>query len=309
MFQGSKNHQKRGFTLVELLVVIAIIGILIGMLLPAVQQVREAARRIQCANNVRQASLAVLNFESSNMRFPAGWTSENDSNLLPGWAWSAQILPFLEQGNLASQIQFNAPITREDNSVVYQEVVASYLCPSDPDSDILDFGNDGSGGGNTPAPVGNGSSTTGGGGGGGGGSVDSLMLARTNYSGVFGSIASNDDPFDGEGIFFGNSRIGFQNILDGSSNTMMIGERRNDLGAVTWLGVFPEIAEPFARVVGATDRAPNASTDSFEDFRSYHSGGVNMGFADGSTQFIDDSIGNETFRQLGTRQGGEVASF
>ena len=307
MFQRSSNRQKQGFTLVELLVVIAIIGILIGMLLPAVQQVREAARRIQCANNVRQASLAVLNFESSNMRFPAGWTSESDSDLLPGWAWSAQILPFLEQGNLASQIQFNAPITRADNSMVHQEVVASYLCPSDPDNDILNFGSDGSSGGGTPAPVGAGSSTNNSGG--GGGSVQNLMLARSNYSGVFGSIASNGDPFDGEGIFFGNSRIGFQNILDGSSNTLMIGERRNDLGAVTWLGVFPEISEPFARVVGATDRAPNASNDSFEDFRSYHSGGVNMGFADGSTQFIDDAIGDETFRQLGTRRGGEVASF
>ncbi len=302
MFQRSNIRQKQGFTLVELLVVIAIIGILIGMLLPAVQQVREAARRIQCANNVRQSSLAILNFESSNMRFPPGWTSQNDSNLLPGWGWSAQILPFLEQGNLASQIRFNDPITTADNSLVHQEVVPGFLCPSDPDGEILNFGGDGSQ--SDPAPVGNGSSTRD-----SGGSQQGLMLARSNYSGVFGSIASNDDPFDGEGIFFGNSRIGFRNILDGSSNTMMIGERRNDLGAVTWLGIFPEVTEPFARIVGATDRAPNASTDSFEDFRSYHSGGVNMGFADGSTQFIDDNIGDDTFRDLGTRQGGEVVSF
>ena len=93
---------KRGFTLVELLVVIAIIGILIGMLLPAVQQVREAARRTQCANNIRQISLAALNFESANTRFPSGWQS-NDNTIEggPGWAWSTELLPFLEQQNLS----------------------------------------------------------------------------------------------------------------------------------------------------------------------------------------------------------------
>lgn len=302
MFQVHNNRRKQGFTLVELLVVIAIIGILIGMLLPAVQQVREAARRIQCANNVRQSSLAILNFESANMRFPAGWTSQDDSNLLPGWAWSAQILPFLEENNLANLIDLVAPINSVENSVVHQEVVNTFLCPSDPDAEILDFGGGGSSGGGPP-PVGNGSATR------GFQTSQNLMLARTNYSGVFGSIANNEDPFDGDGLFFGNSRIGFRNILDGSSNTMMIGERRNDLGAVTWLGVFPGVAEPFARVVGATDRAPNSSNNSFEDFRSYHPGGVNMGLADGSTQFINDSIGDNVFQALGTRRGGEVASF
>lgn len=89
---------RKGFTLVELLVVIAIIGILIGMLLPAIQQVREAARRIQCGNNIRQLALGVMNFESAHMVFPDGWTanSENVSDsdaFLPGWAWSAELLP------------------------------------------------------------------------------------------------------------------------------------------------------------------------------------------------------------------------
>lgn len=300
----SKAIQQQAFTLVELLVVIAIIGILIGMLLPAVQQVREAARRTQCANNIRQMSLALLNFESANMRFPNGWTSENNSNLLPGWAWSAQILPFLEQGNIASQISFQSAITSADNSFVLDQVIPSFLCPSDPDAEVLDFGT-GGGGGVVSGPVGSGSGTR---------SVSAsapstLLLARSNYSGVFGSIEVSEDPFRGDGIFFGNSRIRFNGINDGSSNTLLVGERRNDLGGVTWLGVIPGIDEPFARIVGATDHAPNDPDDNFEDFRSYHPGGVNMGFADGSTQFITDAINESIFQALGTRSGGEVARF
>ena len=89
----------------------------------------------------------------------------------------------------------------------------------------------------------------------------------------------------------------------------MIGERRNDLGGVTWVGVIDGIDEPFARVVGATDHSPNDRGNGFEDFRSYHPGGVNVGLADGSTQFISDGISELTFQALGSRAGGEVVSF
>ena len=294
--------KRSGFTLVELLVVIAIIGILIGMLLPAVQQVREAARRTQCANNVRQLSLAVLNFESAQRRFPPGWDSRSDTELTPGWGWSAVILPFIEQNNLASQIDFQSSISATVNENVLQQVIAGHLCPSDPDPEIVDLG------GTAPEPVG---------GGGGSGTTNSpqssgdggLMVSRSNYSGVFGSLEVNENPFAGDGIFFGNSRIGFHNIRDGSSNTMMIGERRNDQGAVTWLGVIEGINEPFARIVGAADHAPNDADGGFEDFRSYHSGGVNMGFADGSTHFIGDDTSDTVFQSLGSRSGGEVVRF
>ena len=292
------TQRHRGFTLVELLVVIAIIGILIGMLLPAVQQVREAARRIQCANNTRQLGLSVLNYESAHMQFPPGWDSQSDTDSTPGWGWSAIVLPFVEQNNLASQIDFRSSITAPVNASVLEEVVDICLCPSDPSPEIAELGQATSvgsaGGSGTRNP------TTGG---------DALMVSRSNYSGVFGNLEVNDDPFAGNGIFFGNSQIGFRSISDGASNTMMIGERRNDLGAVTWLGVIEGVDEPFARIVGAADHAPNDSGDGFEDFRSYHTGGVNMGFADGSTQFISDSISQTVFQALGSRNGGEVTSF
>ena len=199
---------------------------------------------------------------------------------------------------MANLVDFDLPITDTFNEAVLTEVIETFICPSDPDSTILDFGQQVSG------PVGGGSSSrnfqqsSGG-----------LNLARSNYSGVFGNLEVESDPFRGIGVFFGNSEISFQQISDGSSNTIIIGERRNDLGAVTWLGVIPGIEEPFARVVGATDRSPNGPGDEFEDFRSYHPGGINVALGDGSTQFINDSITETIFEALGTRAGGEVANF
>ena len=142
----SKNVS--GFTLVELLVVIAIIGILIGMLLPAVQQVREAARRIDCSNRTRQLGLASLNYESAHNALPPGWRVD-DGTSLTGWGWAATILPFLEAGNLNDRIDFRGAV--DANPEVLTEVVPVFLCPSDPAAEILELNADvapvGSGGG------------------------------------------------------------------------------------------------------------------------------------------------------------------
>ena len=103
-------RSKRGFTLVELLVVIAIIGILVGLLLPAVQAAREAARRMQCSNNLKQHGLALLNYESTHKRFPAGFTDYFNANPVGrdgGWSWMAAVLPFMEQNALYQSLDFN----------------------------------------------------------------------------------------------------------------------------------------------------------------------------------------------------------
>jgi prepilin-type N-terminal cleavage/methylation domain-containing protein len=290
------NRKSSGFTLVELLVVIAIIGILIGMLLPAVQQVREAARRIDCSNKCRQIGLAAMNFESARQVFPSGWTTNDDD--LTGWGWASSVLPFLDAQNLFQQINFRAPV--DTNPDVLAEVLPMFLCTSDPAPEILGFdaevapvGSSGGSGSRNPSAQSN----------------DSLMVARSNYSGVFGTLESNEDPRRGNGMFFADSRIGFRNLRDGSSNTMMIGERRNDLGAVTWSGVIPGVSEPFSRIVGAADLPPNAQQETFENFRSYHPGGINVTLGDGSTQFISDDINELTFRGLASVNGGEVVSF
>ncbi len=298
--------RKRGFTLVELLVVIAIIGILIGMLLPAVQQVREAARRADCSNKSRQLGLAVLNFESARQRFPPGWATGDPDDALAdgGWGWSASLLPFIEAGNLFDQINFDVAVSDAAHEEIVQSVLPNFLCTSDPADELVDVQS------TTPDPVG---------GGGGSGTRNppssgsgSTLVARSNYSGVFGTLESGNgsrSPLEGDGVFFGNSEVKIRDIVDGTSNTMMVGERRNDLGAISWVGVLADVAEPFVRVVGTADSTPNPSDQSFESFRSYHTGGINVTLADGSTQFINDEIDLDIFRGLASIDGGEIISL
>ncbi|MEL7500121.1 MAG: DUF1559 domain-containing protein [Planctomycetota bacterium] len=300
---------QKGFTLVELLVVIAIIGILIGMLLPAVQQVREAARRTQCANNSRQMGLAVMNYESAHMHFPPGWTATVDVNNAlsgPGWGWSAYALPFLEQNNIAEQINFNIEIEDELHHEIIQSEMDVFLCPSDPTTEVVvnldthiehgDHDHKFSGLKHDEPPEDD-------------HEHEELWASRSNYSGCFGSNEIGDSPLDGNGVFYANSKIRFGQITDGSSNTIMIGERLNTIGPISWIGVVPDLEEPFARIVAITDHAPNDPDLHFEDFRSAHATGINVTLADGSTHFVADSIDEEVYIAYGTRAGGEVANI
>ncbi len=123
---------KRGFTLVELLVVIAIIAMLIALILPAVQQAREAARRLECKNNLKQISLALQNYYGSHNGFPPGYVSNFDSagsDTGPGWGWAAMILPELEQANLQNSIVFTQPIEAVVNRAARSTPIKAYLCP------------------------------------------------------------------------------------------------------------------------------------------------------------------------------------
>ncbi len=266
-----KNHdQRNGFTLVELLVVIAIIGILIGMLLPAVQQVREAARRTACANNLRQNALASLNYESSLQRFPPGvnasssyefkrnedpvLSSRSDSSVGPQIGWSVFILPFIEQSNLETQLKTATNGWDNDWSsqlngngeLIVSEVIPSFICPSDssPDGDFNKFWTEDS-------VVSSGSE----------------LASKSNYVGCMGANTGTGAPdgitsvaiglnrtqanSDEWGIYGVNSRSAIADITDGTSNVLAFGERssrsevelggtRDQYGA-TWGGI-PENA-------------------------------------------------------------------
>src|SRR5437868_4368459 len=124
---------KGGFTLVELLVVIAIIGVLVALMLPAVQSSREAARRLQCTNNLKQVGIALLNYESSHKHFPAGYVSQFDSSgndTGPGWGWASQILPQMEETAIQSTIHFDLPIEHANNAA-RATTISGYLCPTE----------------------------------------------------------------------------------------------------------------------------------------------------------------------------------
>ncbi len=296
-------QRKNGFTLVELLVVIAIIGILIGMLLPAVQQVREAARRGHCMNNMRQIGIAIMNYESSNETYPPGWSTANpnDAHSAPGWGWSAHILPFVEAGNAYRGIDFDLPIENAINRPMVEAKLPVFVCTSDPagalvnldehiehdhdhDEDHFQARDDDH-------------------------DHEEFWVGRSNYSGVFGSDEIEANPFRGNGAFFANSKLPLALFRDGLSNTMIVGERRNDFGSISWVGVVPDVDEPFARIVGSADHAPNHIDGHFEDFRSFHPGGINVILGDGSAHFISSNINEEVFQSLATRDGDEVVSL
>ncbi len=288
---------RQAFTLVELLVVIAIIGILVALLLPAVQAAREAARRMQCSNNMRQLGLAAHNYESAYTRLPAGWVSMGLSGE-PGWGWSAALLPFMEGSNVTNQIDWRIPIEDSMHDTIRVTVIPSFICPSDPFGNVFEIGEDH--GGHTHITTAFSESVDEG---------DKLFsISKSNYIAMFGTFELEDAPYAGDGMYFGNSKIKFRDVTDGLSNTLMVGERSSQLGGSIWHGNIPEAAESYARIVGVADHPPNSPSGHFEDFRSYHTGGANFMRADGSVQWIPDTLDENVYRALATRNGGEVVS-
>lgn len=284
------RFRKRGFTLVELLVVIAIIGVLMALLLPAVQAAREAARATQCKNSIRQVGLALHNYHDTHERLPPGWIADAPEGT-PGWGWMVSILPQLEQGALHDGlIKRNLPIDDAVNQQAREHVVKLFLCPSDPKPKQFQLGGPG----------------------GPGDTVDDgppvFLVARSNYVGVFGTLEIEDDPTAGDGAFYFLSTTRFADITDGLSNTLLVGERGSRLGGSLWQGVVPAASEAMARIVGISDHTPNHPDAHFDDFSSYHPSGVHFVLGDGSVRRIDDHIDLAIYQGLMTIGGGEVSN-
>lgn len=291
-------RSRNAFTLVELLVVIAIIGILVGLLLPAVQAAREAARRAQCMNNMRQIGLATLNYESATQRFPSGWIDWRQTTK-PGWSYAQAILPYMEQSNVFNQLDTMSPITASMNTPFLETVIPSFICPSDPMASIFEIGenegeehDDHDHDEDHPHNVDEGHKL--------------FRIARSNYVGVFGSLEIADAPYRGDGTFFGNSFVRMRDLYDGTSNTIIFGERSSKLGGSIWHGYIEEASAAPARFLGTTDHTPNSPAGHFDDFSSYHTGGTHFIMGDCSTRLISNNINLQTYQALATRIGGEV---
>lgn len=295
MFSQRASQAQRAFTLIELLVTIAIIAVLIALLLPAVQQAREAARRSQCKNNLKQVGLALHNYHDQFQVLPPGWVGvtagQQDIQGLNGWGWGARLLPAMDQAPLFNSIDFKSSIGGSSNSVPRTTVLSVFRCPSDVGPDrwtIL------SASGATPL----------------------AELASASYSGVFGKdeieLCENLTPglpCTSDGAFFLNSRIRFSDVTDGLSATLLVGERvsRSDRGWLyTWAGVVAGGQDSIERILGDTDVTPNRDLIHMDEFASYHAGGAQFVLGDGSVRFISTNIDLTVYRGLASRSGGEV---
>jgi len=321
--------KSRGFTLVELLVVIAIIGILIGMLLPAVQQVREAARRIECANKVRQLTLACHNYHSAHGHFPPGVETDgvpdfSDSarlesslhSLFRGAPWSVSILPFVELKNVYDRLNLKSEFsdswraglpTSAPNYIPGRLPLAIFQCPSITGEFVDNFPNSAASRPSHSHYVGV-----------CGGGLRQLGLNAIQY------LPNTDMTWYNNGILGLGSETRVTNITDGSSNTFIVGESNLQSQDMTWSssfsGEYPYMFSGANLLPNTVDRAfllgDRRNVDSRElstreyvsqTFGGGHPGGTTFANGDGSTHFISDNIDRSTYFQMGARNDGGAA--
>lgn len=331
--RSSASHQRSrssvchrhyfGFTLIELLVVIAIIAILIGLLLPAVQKVREAAARTTCSNNLKQLGLATLNYEGTYGYFPVGWQHPTPALTQTGVIQDppfpgpprftnlyVELLPYFEQDNLQKMWDYqNINNNRGPDGSISSQVIKILLCPSSPLA-------------SNPKAT-----------------VSGNVYGLNSYAGVAGiysfrAYQGSAQQMDKTGIFYINSRIRISGITDGTSNTFMWGERYHrdknfdrmytNYPIIGWAGwawcdqanavgdYLVGAAQPINWQIPDSATGPNSSANVWVQQRlstmgSGHSGGANVCLADGSVRFVRDTTPLVILQAYCTRAGGEVA--
>jgi prepilin-type N-terminal cleavage/methylation domain-containing protein len=289
------SRDRRGFTLVELLVVIAIIGILIALLLPAVQAAREAARRSQCSNNLKQIGLALHNYHDTYKSLPAGYLRQKGSNnnLYANWSWGSALLPFMEQQPLYDQIdpttnQLHVIIGQALERGLMQEPNAAFRCPSDTGPETVNAA------GNVRKMRDSGGTMR--------------HLATSNYIAVNRTHQPRRVPNQGTaGAFYQDSWKKFRDVTDGLSNTLFIGERiwkKSDTSgnlpyaAVVYgvNGTKQNTNDGIATAHGSGRRRLNCpeNNECRKAFMSPHPGGVQFTLGDGSVRFISETAEHST---------------
>ncbi len=278
LFFGNRSRygRLRGFTLVELLVVIAIVGVLVSLLLPAVQAAREAARRTQCQNNLRQIGLALHAYHGNHNELPIGCIDKRIANHNPNGrqlSWAARLLPQMESNNLYQQIDFKSGYDSAQNAVAGSTVVAAYLCPS-----TFRLADDRTGSWMTVSSSG------------------SPALAAMDYGGNYG--AGFVFP-SANGVLLYDRAIAFCEITDGTSRTIVVAE---DTGrGRAWDGEWINGENIF-------DQHNQLNTQQHNEIWSDHSGGAFALYCDGSVQFLHETIDAFVLRSNCTRNGEELVA-
>jgi prepilin-type N-terminal cleavage/methylation domain-containing protein/prepilin-type processing-associated H-X9-DG protein len=296
---GRESSNLHGFTLIELLVVIAIIAVLIALLLPAVQAAREAARRAQCVNNLMQLGIAVQNYESSYEVLPPGVVNPSgpilDQPTGYHFGWLPQILPYMEMRNVYNHFNLKFGVYDTRNSTTRTTLVRSFLCPSDPGPNR------------------------------GAGSV-SMTSYVGSHNDVEAPIAANN-----KGVLFLNSAIRYEDVVDGTSQTIVLSEKLNDGLGLGWAsgtraslrntgsGINRASGPGAVSIVafgsgGDGDNSPGdddvkaaSGTPAFVGgYSSRHPGGANFAFGDGSVKFLKTSIASSVLKFLANRADGEI---
>ncbi len=311
----------RGFTLVELLVAIAIIGVLVALLLPAVQAARESARRMQCTNHLKQLMLAMHNYHDALGQFPPSYISQTGGGGLngapdpttrdagPGWAWGTLLLPYIEQQNLYNQFDIKRPAADPVNAAAAQTRLAFMLCPS-------------ASGDRQAMTVINASGQA------------LATFSRAHYVCNVGQeepwgITADDYSRIADGPLYRNCTTNTGDVRDGLSNTVFLGEHHQILSSKTWVGVVPgasvcpsprfafsacDLAAtlvnvhsgPAADEVPPAIHPPNSPLCHVCQMYAEHPGGCHVGLGDGSVRFVSEYINQTTWAALSSRSMGEV---
>ncbi len=304
-----RSDIKLGFTLVELLVVIAIIGVLVGLLLPAVQSAREAARRMQCSNNLKQLGLAIHNYADTHKVFPANANAADATNAAQnrftnGFSFLAKMLPFFEQGNLYNQLNFAAKITDgyptatnlTRNYGVIQTIIPVFLCPTDPTqgvrSDLAAWWAWPAEQSGTFQPVSRGG--------------PAAVTCYKGYQGLAFDSNPPNGPFERSSV---GGAISFRSYVDGTTNVLTLGERSPSYSPwASWAagnGVWVMTDYPINQI-RKTSPTPNPTEVGGIKYGaiSMHVGGVQVGMGDGSVHFLGETIDFVTYQQLGNLADG-----